>query len=82
MTRSIRNGQGGSRSTSAALSPQRVRVAGEVFEFAAGERIHTEYSYKYDLDEFHHLAGRVGFYPERAWTDARELFSVHFLRVA
>jgi L-histidine Nalpha-methyltransferase len=64
------------------LTPQRVRVAGEVFEFAAGERIHTEYSYKYDLHEFQRLAGRAGFYPVRAWTDPQGLFSVHFLRVA
>jgi dimethylhistidine N-methyltransferase len=64
------------------LAPQRVRVAGEVFEFAAGERIHTEYSYKYDLDGFQRLAGQAGFYPVRAWTDPEGLFSVHFLRVA
>lgn len=63
------------------LVSQRVRVAGEVFDFAAGERIHTEYSYKYHLDEFRRLAGRAGFYPERAWTDQNRLFIVHFLRV-
>jgi L-histidine N-alpha-methyltransferase len=64
------------------LVAQRVRVAGAEYRFAAGERIHTEYSYKYDLDEFQHLAGRAGFYPVRAWTDPDRLFSVHFLRVS
>lgn len=64
------------------LAAQRVRVAGRVFAFADGERIHTEYSYKYDIETFQRLAGRAGFYPEAAWTDPRGLFSVHFLRVA
>ncbi|HEY2873052.1 MAG TPA: L-histidine N(alpha)-methyltransferase, partial [Reyranella sp.] len=30
------------------LEQQTVTVAGQRFEFAAGERVHTEYSYKYD----------------------------------
>jgi dimethylhistidine N-methyltransferase len=64
------------------LADQRVRVAGTVFALAAGERIHTEYSYKYAIDEFQRLAGRAGFYPVCSWTDPRRLFSVHFLRVA
>jgi dimethylhistidine N-methyltransferase len=64
------------------LERQRVRVAGRTFAFDAGERIHTEYSYKYDIETFQHLAGRAGFYPEAAWSDLQALFSVHFLRVA
>ena len=64
------------------LARQRVRVAGRTFVLDAGERIHTEYSYKYDIETFQRLAGRAGFYPEAAWTDPRALFSVHFLRVA
>jgi L-histidine Nalpha-methyltransferase len=64
------------------LARQRVRVAGRVFVFDDGERIHTEYSYKYDIETFQRLAGRAGFYPEAAWSDPRALFSVHFLRVA
>jgi len=58
---------------------QSVRVAGRTFPFEAGERIHTEYSYKYALDEFADLARRSGFQPETAWTDSRGLFSVHLL---
>jgi dimethylhistidine N-methyltransferase len=64
------------------LTRQHVRVAGRTIVFDAYERIHTEYSYKYDIETFQRLAGRAGFYPEAAWTDPRALFSVHFLRVA
>ena len=64
------------------LVRQRVPVAGRTFAFDAGERIHTEYSYKYDIETFQRLAGRAGFYPEASWSDPRALFSVHFLRVA
>ena len=62
------------------LEPQIVRVAGRAIPFAAGERVHTEYSYKYDIDEFRHLAARAGFRPVRVWTDPDRLFSVHYLR--
>ncbi|NKN33613.1 L-histidine N(alpha)-methyltransferase [Marichromatium bheemlicum] len=64
-----------------ALCEQRVRVAGEPFVLAAGERIHVENSYKYDIAGFHQLAAGAGFVPERVWTDPRRLFSVHCLRV-
>ncbi len=62
------------------LEPQIVRVAGRAIPFAAGERIHTEYSYKYDIDAFQGLATRAGFRPVRAWTDPDRLFSVQYLR--
>ena len=62
--------------------PQIVRVRGQAFRFATGETIHTENSYKYSVAEFQALSGRNGFVPERVWTDARNLFSVHYLRVA
>jgi L-histidine N-alpha-methyltransferase len=60
-------------------SAQTVRVAGRRFAFAAGERIHTENSYKYSFDTFCRIARRAGFTPRRTWTDSDELFSVHFL---
>jgi dimethylhistidine N-methyltransferase len=62
--------------------PQRVRIAGEAFDFEQGETIHTENSYKYDVGEFQALAARARFAPEAVWTDDRRLFSVHLLRVA
>jgi dimethylhistidine N-methyltransferase len=59
--------------------PQRVRVAGEVFEFVEGESIHTECSYKYSVAGFHALAREAGFRAEQVWTDPEHLFSVHCL---
>jgi uncharacterized SAM-dependent methyltransferase len=58
---------------------QTVTVAGQLFEFAAGESIHTENSYKYSVEEFLALAEKAGFFSERVWTDDDRLFSVHCL---
>ncbi len=55
---------------------QRVRIACNVFNFAAGETIHTENSYKYGRDEFTEHARRAGWKPRKFWTDANALFSV------
>jgi dimethylhistidine N-methyltransferase len=60
---------------------QMVRLLGQRFRFEDGERIHTENSYKYSVEEFHALAGRAGLAARRVWTDADRLFSVHFLEV-
>ncbi|KVV41681.1 dimethylhistidine N-methyltransferase [Burkholderia ubonensis] len=59
---------------------QTVRVCGRTFRFDAGERIHTENSYKFTLDGFHAIARRAGFEPDAVWTDDARLFSVHWLR--
>ena len=61
------------------LREQRARVGGEEFAFSVGESIWTESSYKYSLDDFARLAGATGWAVERVWTDARALFSVHYL---
>jgi dimethylhistidine N-methyltransferase len=58
---------------------QIVRVAGRRFRFAAAERLHVEYSYKYTVAEFQRLARRAGFEPAACWTDAGNDFSVHYL---
>ena len=60
---------------------QRVRVAGQVFDFRLGESIHTENSYKYGIEDFQRLARSAGFVSEQVWTDADDLFSVHCLIV-
>jgi dimethylhistidine N-methyltransferase len=44
--------------------------------FAEGERIHTEYSYKYELADFEDLLVRAGFRDVRHWTDAHRWFAV------
>jgi uncharacterized SAM-dependent methyltransferase len=58
---------------------QSVRVAGERFEFARGETIHTESSHKYGLAEFAAIGARAGLSVERVWTDPEALFSVQYL---
>jgi L-histidine Nalpha-methyltransferase len=60
---------------------QMARIAGQRFAFAAGELIHTEYSYKYSVPEFRALAARAGFRPVDTWTDANDLFSLHYFRL-
>lgn len=60
--------------------PQTVTVAGHAFAFTAGETVHTENSYKYEPDEFQHLAGQAGFELQHIWTDPGRLFGVLYLR--
>jgi uncharacterized SAM-dependent methyltransferase len=43
--------------------------------FAAGERVHTENSYKYDREELDALAAHTGYACTRTWTDAAGRFS-------
>ncbi|MBE0702151.1 MAG: L-histidine N(alpha)-methyltransferase [Afipia sp.] len=57
-----------------------VRMLGRTFSFGADESIHTESSYKYSVTRFQKLARRAGWMPDRVWTDARDMFSVHALR--
>lgn len=61
------------------LQDQAVTVAGRRFTFAKGERLHTEYSYKYDEVGLTELARRGGFSIARTWTDPVRLFAVVFL---
>ncbi|MBL8511697.1 MAG: L-histidine N(alpha)-methyltransferase [Betaproteobacteria bacterium] len=44
--------------------------------FAEGERIHTENSYKYRLEDFLDLLGRAGFPQADVWCDERDWFAV------
>ena len=54
---------------------QTVRVAGEALRFQAGDRIHTENSYKYDVEEVVELAAPA-WRPLHHWADPNERFSV------
>lgn len=58
---------------------QAVTVGGRTFAFAAGERIHTENSYKYSVVEFQQLAQEAGFRPQQVWIDPEQRFAVHLL---
>jgi len=64
------------------LARQTVRVLGRAFGFTKGERVHTENSHKYSVEEFQALASAAGWTPAHAWTDADRLFSLHLLRLA
>ncbi len=60
---------------------QRVTVGGETFDFAPGETIHTENSYKYSRAGFRDLARQAGWLEEALWTDEAGNFSVRVLKV-
>ncbi|MGA2808618.1 MAG: L-histidine N(alpha)-methyltransferase [Terracidiphilus sp.] len=65
------------------LSKQRVRLSAldlEV-EFAEGETIHTENSYKYTPGQAEAMLTAAGFAPVETWTDARKWFVVCLGRV-
>ncbi len=61
-----------------ASSPQRVTIAGREREFAAGERIHTENSYKYSPQEFASMLRRAGFSDIAVWQDSAGDFAVYY----
>lgn len=64
------------------LRPQVVTVAGRRFSFSAGERIHTEWSYKFDSAGIAALAASASFAIARTWTDPANLFAVTYLVAA
>jgi dimethylhistidine N-methyltransferase len=54
----------------------RVRALDLTVDFAAGESIHTENSYKYRPGQAEALLAEAGFRAEATWTDARGWFAV------
>jgi dimethylhistidine N-methyltransferase len=61
---------------------QTVRCNGSRIEFAPGETIHTENSYKYTVEGFAGLAASAGLSLMQSWLDDEQLFSVHYLEAA
>lgn len=55
---------------------QTVTIHGERFPFHRGERIVTEYSYKYRPTVFARLLERAGWQPMQCWMDPRRWFGV------
>jgi len=53
-----------------------VRWPGGERRFAAGERIHTENSYKYGVESFDRLLRGAGYAHTQCWTDERQWFAV------
>jgi len=64
------------------LADQSASVAGRSFGFARDERVHTEYSYKYDVPGIEALAASGGFRLGEVWTDEARLFAVAYLEAA
>jgi L-histidine N-alpha-methyltransferase len=58
---------------------QRVQIGETAFDFRAGESIHTENSYKFDVTEFAGFAAGCGLRLDATWTDARNYFAVLYL---
>jgi dimethylhistidine N-methyltransferase len=65
-----------------AREAQTVCWSGGEREFARGERIHTENSYKYTRESFTALLAEAGFRVDGVWTDAAQWFAVMHARVA
>ena len=61
-----------------ARAAQTVRIDGRTRTFDVGERIHTENSFKYDVDEFAAMLGRAGFASVRWWQDDAGDFAVYY----
>ncbi|MDQ6926460.1 MAG: L-histidine N(alpha)-methyltransferase [Candidatus Eremiobacteraeota bacterium] len=62
---------------------QRVRIsaAGVVVDFAAGDEIHTESSYKFTCEEIVALATRCGYAEKKTYTDAASRYALSLLTV-
>lgn len=61
---------------------QRVEILGRGIDFAEGEPIHTESSYKYTIGDFQELALAAGYIPAAAFVDRDRQFSLHWLEPA
>lgn len=58
-----------------------VKWPGGERKFKSGESIHTENSYKYQIDMFKEMLLNAGFSSSRYWTDPNQWFAVFFARV-
>ncbi len=61
---------------------QQVRVGGRAFDFAPGEHILSECSYKFSLEGFAALAGEAGWQRRQVWTDPQQYFSLQYFASA
>lgn len=64
------------------LAAQSIELGGKSFDFELDETIHTENSYKYGIEDFKNMAAGSGFDTMASWTDADDLFSIHYLAAA
>lgn len=61
------------------VGEQTVHIEGEAFQFTDGERICTEHSNKFGIEEFAEIARETGWRVDHVWTDERPWFSVQYL---
>ncbi len=61
---------------------QEFTICDESFFLAAGEKVLTEYSHKYEIEEFAGLARQAGLILKRTWTDDAGYFAVLHFAVA
>jgi len=66
---------------SAAQQVVTIRAIPLTVPFDAGERIHTENSYKYTMTSVEAMLREAGFRREQTWKDERAWFAVHLARV-
>lgn len=64
------------------LIAQTLSLDGIEIQFQSGERLRTEYSYKYSIPQFQALAALAGFRAQQVWTDPENLFSLHYLQLS
>ncbi len=66
------------------LRPQVVTIKGleMTVSFAAGEWMHMEHSYKFDIEDLVEMGSQSGFELERTWMDERQRFSSNLFRAA
>lgn len=60
---------------------QVVTIGEEKIIFDAAERMRTECSYKFTIEQFAELAAKAGFTQRTVWTDPDKLFSVQYFTV-
>lgn len=58
---------------------QTVHIGQQTVHFAAGERLHTENSYKYQFDDVYAMARRAGYNQCQHWCDTQGMFGVFYL---
>ena len=58
---------------------QQVMIGDDTIAFTKGERIHTEDSYKYSVQEFLQLAEAAGFVDAGHWQDDQRWYSLFLL---
>jgi uncharacterized SAM-dependent methyltransferase len=59
-----------------------VSLLGRRFEFAEGEAVHTEDSYKHTVTGFEALCISAGFRADSVWRDSNGYFAVFWLEAA